>query len=395
MKVVRIIARLNVGGPARHTVILGNGLAPLGFDTLLVHGRCGAGEASMEDLVDEASFRTRRIPALGRTVSPFDDLRAFVELTRLVFEERPDVIHTHTAKAGTLGRLAAVFYNLTRRRSHRALVVHTFHGHVFSGYFRPVVSTGVRTVERILARFTDRIVTISPRLREEIVEVHRVAASARTVVVPLGLELDRLFALGAATADARAAFGLPVDAFVVTFVGRFVPVKDLPTLVRGFASFAERCPRARLLLVGDGDLRPSLETLARNLGVGERVVFAGWQRDLTLVYGAADVVALTSVNEGTPVAVIEALAAGRPVVATRVGGVPDVVEDQVSGYLVEPGRPDELAAALERVHADPARAASMAGVGRERARSAFSAGRLVADVAALYETGLARMRAAR
>jgi glycosyltransferase involved in cell wall biosynthesis len=395
MKILRVIARLNVGGPARHTVVLGNGLAAKGADTLLVFGTCGADEASMEHLLDEAAFRSRKIPALGRRVRPWDDLRALAALVRLVFAERPDVIHTHTAKGGALGRLAALIFNLTRRPGRRALVIHTFHGHVLSGYFGPAVNRVVRLIERALARVTDHVVTISPRLKEELVDTFRVSDDEQTFVVPLGLPLEPLLALAPPDPASRAAFGFEPDHLVVAFVGRFVAIKDLPTLVEGFAEAHRAVPRLRLLLVGDGEARPRLEALADHFGLGNDVRFAGWQEDLARVYGAADVVALTSRNEGTPVAIIEAMAAARAVIATRVGGVPDVVRHEANGLTIPPGRPDALADALERLAGDENLRRRLGDAARVDAAARFGAARLVDELDRLYRTGVAAVRAER
>ena len=332
MKILRVIARLNVGGPARHVVLLDRGLRARGHQTLLVHGTIGDGEASLEHLAAESGVPTLKIAELGRRVSPLGDARAFIRLARTIFRESPDVVHTHTAKAGTLGRLAALAFNATRGRARRAVVVHTFHGHVLDGYFSPFVNRLVRSAERMLARTTDRVVTISPAQRDEIVGRFGVGRPETTAVVPLGLDLQPLLEGGAPSL--RRELGIDDRAFVVGFVGRMVPIKDLPTLVLAFARLLATTPDAFLLLVGDGPVRPDLERLIDERGLRDRIRLLGWREDLARVYATIDVCALASRNEGTPVAVIEAMAAGRPVVATRVGGVPDVVEDGETGILV-------------------------------------------------------------
>src|SRR4029453_11057465 len=203
MKILRVIARLNVGGPARHVVLLDRGLRGRGHETRLVHGSLGPSEASLEYLALEAGLPLTHIRELGRRFSPISDLRAFAQLLRLLFREAPDVVHTHTAKAGTLGRVAAGVFNATRSRSRRCLVVHTFHGHVLTGYFGPATNVAIRLVGRTLARITDRVVTISPAQRDDIVTRFRIAAAARTVVVPLGLDLDRLARLDPSSPNLR------------------------------------------------------------------------------------------------------------------------------------------------------------------------------------------------
>ena len=378
-RVLRIIARLNVGGPARHVVILDEGLRARGFGTLLAHGDVGAGEASMESLARDAGIPTRRIAGLGRTVRPLDDVRAFAALVGLVFSYRPDVVHTHTAKAGSLGRVAAWLYNLTRPRRRRCLVVHTFHGHVLHGYFSPSRSAIVRGIERGLARLTDAVLVLSPRLQQEIAVSYRVAPARKVHVVPLGLQLESLLSLERAEApaagDREVVFG---------YVGRLVPVKNLPMLLEAFSRVRARVPCARLVLVGDGELADSLRETAGRLGIADWVAFTGWRSDLREVYAGVDAVVLTSVNEGTPVAAIEAMAAGLPVVATAVGGVPDVITDGENGLLVPSGDVVGMAAAMERLAVDAAVRHRLGRSARRTVEGRYSASRLVSDVEGLY-----------
>jgi glycosyltransferase involved in cell wall biosynthesis len=395
MKILRVIARLNVGGPARHVVLLDRGLRARGHDTRLVYGSLAPFEASLEHLAVEAGLPATSIRELGRRISPVSDLRAFAQLLRLVFREGPDVVHTHTAKAGTLGRVAACLFNLTRARSRRCLVVHTFHGHVLTGYFGPTTNAAVRVAERTLARVTDRVVTISPAQRDDIVTRFGIAPAARTVVVPLGLDLDRLARLDPLAPHLRHQFGIAERALVIGYVGRFVAIKDLPTLVRAFARVAAVRPEAVLLLVGDGPLRPEIDALITALSLQKQVRLAGWIDDLPPLYATIDICALSSLNEGTPVALLEAMAAGRAVVATRVGGVADVVEHERTGLLVQPGDPDALADAIVRLAADPGERSRMGAAGRDAVVGRFSSQRLVEDIDALYKSALGQKRSPR
>jgi len=391
VKVVRAIARLNVGGPARQAILLHAALRGRGFDTVLVHGTVGPGEADLEDLLPASGEGVVKVPELGAKIRPLDDLRAFGALVRTVFRERPDVLHTHTAKAGALGRLSALAYNLTRRRSRRCLVVHTFHGHVFEGYFGPAGNAAVRTAERLLARVTDRIVAISPRQQSALVDRFAIASPAKVAVVPLGLDLDPFFDVAGTDRGLREVLGFPRESFVVGCVGRLVPIKDVGTLLEALALASREAPSLRLAVVGDGPERPALERRAADLGLHGLVAFTGWRRDLPAVYAGLDAVALSSRNEGTPVALIEAMAAGRPVAATAVGGVPDVVEHERTGLLVPPGDPGRLASALVRLAGDPAGSARMAQQARaavERYRSAH----LLDAIEALYRSGLGARR---
>ncbi len=391
IKVVRAIARLNVGGPARQAALLHVELPRRGFETVLVHGTVSPGEADLEDLLPASRDGVVKVAELGARIRPLDDVRALLALGRVVFREKPDVVHTHTAKAGALGRLAALAYNLTRRRSKRCLVVHTFHGHVFEGYFGAAGSAAVRMSERLLSTVTDRVIAISPRQQAAIVERFRVAPANRVRVVPLGLDLGAFLAVGDLDLRLRRSLGFPEDSFLVGCIGRVVPIKDVGMLIAAVAVASRGLPGLRLVVVGDGPEREALERAAVDRGLGDLVAFTGWRRDLPEVYAGLDAVALSSRNEGTPVALIEAMAAGRPAVATSVGGVPDVVEDGVTGFLVPPGDPGRMAAALVRLAEDPGARARMRRAAREAA-DRYDRSHLLDAIDGLYRSGLAARR---
>ena len=388
LRVLRLIARLNVGGPARHAVILNDGLRQRGFETLLVHGSPGPGEGSLDDLARDRDLPTIHIPELGRRISILSDVRAFARIVALLWRWQPDIVHTHTAKAGTLGRIAALFYNVAARRSRRCVVIHTFHGHVLEGYFGRLGSLLVRWVERTLGFFTDRVVTISARQREDITRKFAIVPPTKVAVVPLGLELGELLALAERPPGPR----VPLEHVVLGYVGRLVPIKDLGTLVRGVAQARLRIPGLELVLAGDGEERASLEALVTRLGLGAHVAFLGWRSDLPALYGGMDLFVLTSLNEGTPVSLIEAMAAGVPVVATAVGGVPDVIEDGVSGVLIPPREPEAVAAAITDALLRPGRAACMAARARSVVRERFHSVRLVQETETMYRQAVLQSR---
>lgn len=394
LRIVRVIARLNMGGPARHVVLLDRALAAAGHRTLLAHGSVDAGEASLEDLAAAAGIRSIRIEGLGRRLHPWDDARALAALVKVLFHEQPDVIHTHTSKAGALGRVAALLFNATRPRARRALVVHTFHGHVLDGYFGPMGNRAVRAVERLLARVSDRIVTISASQRRDIVERFHVAPAEKTIVVPLGLDLQP-FLNPEPDETLRHALGIPAGAFVVGFMGRFVSIKNLEALVGAFARFAAVRSDAHLLLAGDGPLRQAIESQVQRLRLERQVHFLGWCTDLAAFHGSIDVCALSSLNEGTPVALIESMAAGVPVVSTRVGGVPDVVDDGETGLLVPSGDEAAMATAFSRLADDPALRTRMGAAARVAATSRYAAEALPATIEQLYTTALPERRGVR
>ncbi len=385
VKVLRVIARLNVGGPALHVAYLTAGLAERGYDTTLAAGTLGRGEESMAWVADTKGVSIEVIDELHRNISPFRDLRAMLKLADLIRRERPTILHTHTAKAGAVGRVAALLAGSARP----PIVVHTFHGHVLRGYFNRPMTSAFRTLERLLARMTTRLVAVSPEVRDDLVALG-VAPASKFAVIRLGIELDQRVGDGAVTrAEARRQLGVSGDTFLVGWVGRMTAVKRTDLVVRTLERLVQDGVDARLLLVGDGPDRDGLERYAHELGVARRCLFLGYQEDVARWYDAIDVLLLPSVNEGTPVSVIEALAAERPAVATRVGGIPDVIRDGVDGFLVDSDDPGELAARLAELAKDPPQRAAMGAAGRVRVLERYSVDRLIDDIDRLYRELLA------
>lgn len=377
VRVCRVIARLNIGGPARHVVALSRGLRARGFETTLIAGRPGEAEGDMADLAREAGLALVDLPSLGRAPRPLRDLAALVALYRIFRRLRPRVVHTHTAKAGFLGRIAAVLAGVPVR-------VHTFHGHVLGeGYFRPLVARAIRAAERVLAQATHAIVAVSPRQRRDLVGRFRVAPAHKVRVIPLGIDLAPFRGARARhRGELRCELGIPGDAPLLGTVGRLVPVKAVDAIIRAFEAIVAARPDAHLAIVGDGPERPRLERLARDAAFSGRIRFTGFRRDLPRVYADLDVLLLASKSEGTPLALIEALAAGVPCIATAVGGVPDVLADG-AGILVPPGDDAALARAALALFAAPTEGARLAA-GGPAAVERFAEARLVADVADLY-----------
>lgn len=381
IRVLRLIARLNVGGPALHAVLLTERLDPRRFDSVLVAGREEPGEGNWLALQGRSLERLVTLPALGREIRGAADLAALGRLVALMRRVRPHVVHTHTAKAGTLGRVAA-------RLARVPVVVHTYHGHVLRGYFSPARTRLFATVERWLAGRTDRLLAVSDRVRRELLDMG-IGTPERFEVVPLGLDLDPFVECEALRGGLRAEMGAGPGDLLVGIVARLVPIKAHEVFLSAAASVARAVPASRFVVVGDGERRAGLEALARDLGLAGRVHFLGWRRDLPRIHADLDVVALTSRNEGSPVSLIEAMAAARPVVATRVGGVPDLVEDGVSGLLVDAGDDRALAAAIVALAGDPERRHALGQAGRKRVHPGFGADRLVRDIESLYARLLA------
>jgi glycosyltransferase involved in cell wall biosynthesis len=312
------------------------------------------------------------------------ELRALVRLYRVMRQERPHVVHTHTAKAGFIGRLAA-------RLARVPVVVHTFHGHVLHGYYSPLKTHLLRRMEHGLARLTDGVIAVSEQVKRDLV-TYGVAAAEHIRVIPLGLELDPFLESDPCRGGFRRELQLNGVERLVGIVGRIFPIKNHRLFLEAAALVARENPAARFVVVGDGILRPEVERHAQESGIADRVIFTGWRRDLPGIYADLDVLAVTSNNEGTPVSAIEAMAAGCPVVATNVGGLPDLIREGETGYLVPPGDAPAAATALLRVLRQPEIARRMGETARKSVRERFSSQRLITDMERLYLELLGRKR---
>jgi glycosyltransferase involved in cell wall biosynthesis len=377
IRVARVIARLNIGGPAQHVILLSAGLDRARFATTLITGMVGEHEGDFAEAARARGLTPVVIPELGRAIRPAQDFASLCKLVRLFRRLTPDIVHTHTAKAGALGRLAA-------RVAGVPLTVHTFHGHVLDGYFSPPVTRAFLAIERWLARGTDRLVTVSPRLRAQLLAMG-IGRPDQVEVIPLGLDLGRFRSARSASAPAlRAGLGLASGTPLLGSVGRLVPIKDHPTLFRALARLKGDGEAAHLVVVGDGEERAALARLAEALGLSARVHFLGWRADLETILSELDVVICSSRNEGTPVALIEAMAAGVPVLSTEVGGVADLVTHGVTGWLVPAGDPAAMAEAIQHLLAVPELRVRLATAGRPVALDRYDVTRLIARVEKLY-----------
>jgi glycosyltransferase involved in cell wall biosynthesis len=417
MKIVRIIARLNVGGPARHVAWLTAGLARAGHESLLVAGTVPPGEDDMSYFAAAQGVEPVRVAEMSREISPKDAVTVW-KLYRLFTRLRPDIIHTHTAKAGTVGRCAGMLYRwLTPStlwgRPRPCRFVHTYHGHVFHSYYGTLKTKIFLAVERALARLaTDRIVVISNQQLEEINGRFGVGRAAQFRVVPLGLETGVFADWRARRKLARERFGVSdEETLVVGIVGRLTEIKNHKMFLDAAALFKTwhaaggelsgvgGAQRVRFLVIGDGHLRLALEAHAADLGLGDDVTFTGTLDDPENFYAALDIVALTSLNEGTPLTLIEAMASERAVVATGVGGVVDLLGGIASsllrrprgwqvcerGVVVESGDAEDFCEALAYLAANAELRALMGERGRSFVEHNYSVARLVTDVLKLYE----------
>lgn len=382
IRVLRVITRLNIGGPAIHTILLTQALNDgVQFRSTLVAGSTTEREGDMLDLAEAKGVAPVMLAELGREISPFDDLRALARMVRLIRSERPDVVHTHMAKAGTVARVAAAVCGVP-------VVIHTYHGHVFHGYFSPRKTRVFLAIERALARVTSRIVVVGDRQRDEIAGFG-VAPRGKLLPIRLGLELERFLDAERHRGELRAELGLGADQPLVGIVARLVPIKAHEDFFEAALAVRERYPDATFLVVGDGERRATLEALVHARGLRPQVRFLGWRKDLPRVYADLDVVALASHNEGSPVALIEALASARPVVSTAVGGVPEVVIDGETGLATPARDPAALAHGILRLLDDRALGAGLGAAGRAHVYPRYAYGRLIDDMRDLYVQELA------
>lgn len=377
VRILRIVTRLNTGGPATHLTTLARALDPDRYEQWLAAGREGAGEESMRPFVEAQGVRLIAVPEMVGTsrLGPAD-VAAMARIRRLIREVRPDIVETHTTKAGIVGRLAA-------RLEGSPVVVHVYHGHVLQGHYGTIKTWFARSAERALARVSDRLLAVSGRVKDDLVKF-KVAPPDRISVVEPGLDLGLMGRLRDARGALRHEPGLDQRAPLVGIVGRVTGIKNHRLFLTAAARLLAVRPDVHFVVVGDGDLGPEVRTLARRLGLSSRVTFTGWRHDLSRIYADLDVLVSCSKSEGTPFAIIEAMAAGCPVVATAVGGVPDLIDDQVSGLLVPPGEPAPLAAAVLRLIRDPGFARALARSAADRVETRFGAGRLASDMDALY-----------
>ena len=364
---MRVIARMNVGGPAVQVSGLMRHLPSDAFDQRLFTGWCADDEADYLQ-TQAQDVEAVRIDGLGRAVRPGDDARALAQLVREMRAFRPHIVHTHTAKAGVLGRAAA------RLAGVGSATGHTFHGHLLHGYFSPTKTRAVVQLERALAARTDRLVAVGDQVREDLLDAG-IGSQDQFAVIPPGLELPPALA----RAEARAEFGLPADTPVVAFIGRLTGIKRPDRLIEIVRTISADWPDVRFLVAGAGDQAHLIENAAGALPITS----LGWRSDVENVLAASDAVLLTSDNEGTPLSLIQAGMAGLPVVASDVGSVHDVVEDGVTGWLAEPSV-EALSAALREALSDPGQMQFRGSAGAARAAQRYGVQRLAADHAALY-----------
>jgi glycosyltransferase involved in cell wall biosynthesis len=381
IKILRVISRMNIGGPAIHVTLLTEKLQAPDYESILVTGSLGAEEGDMMYYAHEHGVSPVIIPHMARSLNPFRDFMTFWRLYRLMVKHKPDIVHTHTSKAGFVGRWAAKLAGVP-------VIVHTFHGHTFHSYFSPAVSRVFITLEQITAKISDTIIALTQGLRRELTETYHITRKERMIVLPLGLDLERFARTPRKEGKFREAWGIPADAPLIGIAGRFVPIKNHPMFLEAAAMIKAQKPNAHFVMVGDGELRHQVEAKIKELGLTGSITLTGWQEDMTLPYADMNVFVMTSLNEGTPVTVIEALAAGCPVVATAVGGLPDLLDGGAFGTLVPSRDVEALTKAILQMLDNPPNTTAAQNAMLDR----YGIDRLVRDLDSLYKGLLTRKR---
>lgn len=325
IKVLRFISRLNIGGPSIHVHLLTKGLNSRKFESKLVTGVISSQEGDMSYLFDSMPEKPLVIPDLQREISFMKDLRALPGVFRLLKKEQPDIVHTHTAKAGSVARLAVIFFNMLYRKNIKT--VHTFHGHVFHDYFGSLKSGIFILTERLMAKFTNKIVALSESQKSELVGKYKIAPEYKVTVVELGFDLDPFLNTIFNNGDFRNTLNVDSATKLIGIVGRLAPIKNHTMFFDSAKLLLERydAGNIKFIVVGDGELKNDLLNYCSSIGISDKIIFCGWVKNVASVYSALDVLALTSLNEGTPVSIIEAMASSVPVISTNAGGVVDLL----------------------------------------------------------------------
>jgi glycosyltransferase involved in cell wall biosynthesis len=399
VKILRLIARLNIGGPAIQAVNLSSELSGNHYQTLLVCGRLSSGEGDMTYLADEKKVEPLVIQEFGRDISLLDDLKSFFIIRKIIKHFQPDILHTHTAKAGTVGRLAALSLKTSLGSSKKVCLVHTFHGHTFHSYFSPMKTFFFILIEKILGLFTDKIIVVSEGQKKDICDIYKIADREKVRTIPLGFDLSKFGKIDTTVREARQKSngGKRSEPLRIGVIGRLTAVKNHFMLLETMncLRFTGKLDKFKFYIIGDGELKKAFIEKANKLNLLDAVVFKGWQKDMPSVYAKLDAIALTSRNEGTPVTLIEAMASCRPVVATSVGGVTDLlgcVKEKKSegfmiaerGLMVQTGDAEAMAQALLYLSESPDAVQSMIQNAKAFVLAEYDQNRLLKDIKTLY-----------
>ncbi len=395
-RVLRIINRFNLGGPTYNAAYLTKYM-PEQYETLLVGGEKDDTEDSSQHILDQLGIEPIIVQEMQRAIHPANDYIAYKKIKKIIDDFKPDIVHTHASKAGTLGRLAAF-------SSKVPVVVHTFHGHVFHSYFNKTKTAVFKKIEQNLAKRSSCIVAISEKQREELALVHKIAPFEKFAVVPLGFDLTRFqedYLLK--RTSFRKAYNIQEDEVAIGIIGRLVPVKNHALFLQALHVVLEKTTqKVRAFIVGDGEDSEKIRLQAQELGIPYMednfdtqtapLCFTSWIKEIDHVNAGMDIVALCSLNEGTPVSLIEAQASGTPIVSTNVGGIENIVLDKRTGLLSDLEDVEQYAENLLTLVENENMRLEMQKYGWKHVKDQFSYQRLVQDMDALYTDLLAKVK---
>lgn len=386
IKVLHVITRLDKGGSAQNTFLTLLGLKEQNFESSLITGLSLESEMRQEEIkavekdiqrLESKGIELVRCPSLVRKINIIKDLRAFFNIWKIIKKNKPLIVHTHTSKAGLLGRLAAKLARVP-------IIAHTPHGHVFFGYFRRFKTKIFVILEKIASRITDRIVALTEREKQDHV-LFKIAKEDKFAVIHSGVELNELQELSSkGKQNFKKELGIPENSFVVGTIGRLVPVKGPEFLVEAAKYIILKHPTTYFIFGGDGYLEEGLKKKAIELGVQNNIIFLGWRADVSRIISLYDIFALPSLNEGMGRVLVEAMALGKPIVASNIGGIPDLVSHGKNGFLVSPKNPGQLAKYIQILIADKEKRESMGKKGKEIAQN-FSKEIMVDRIIELYK----------
>ena len=390
-KVLHIITRFDKGGSAQNTYLTLLGLKERNFQSYFVTGLSLESEMKYAEIkaqekdiqrLEQVGIEFILCPPLVRRTNIIKDLSAFLDIWRIIKKISPEIVHTHSSKAGLLGRLAAKLARIP-------IVVHTPHGHVFFGYFGPLKTKIFIILERLVSRITHRIIALTNKEKEDYIKF-RIANEDKFDVIYSGIELDKFKEL---SEDKKQNFvkelGIPEKSLIIGTVGRLVPVKGHEFLIKAAKYIISKYPEAFFVFTGDGPLEHNLKRQARELGINNNIIFLGWRSDAAKIISVYDIFSLPSLNEGMGRVLAEAMSLGKPIVASNVGGIPDLVTHGKNGFLVPARNPEKLAKYIQILIEDKEKKEKMGQAGKEMAKI-FSKEKMVENIANLYEKLLAQ-----
>lgn len=375
-KILRIITRLNIGGPAIHTILLTNGLEDK-YETILIAGQIESHESDMSYFAKKYEVTPIYLKKMRRELRFPQDLIALWELYRIIKKEKPNIVHTHTAKAGMLGRLAAIILKVP-------IIIHTFHGNIFQGYFGVIKTRFFILIEKFLARYSTKIIAISKKQKEELVELG-ICKSKKIEIIKLGFDFEDILPNKTDTGLFRKKYKIPIKADLIGIVGRLTPIKNHMLFLNICEEVLKKYQDVYFAIIGDGELKEQLEEEINKRGLKPNVFITGFIKNLKPVYADLDIVLLTSNNEGTPVALIEAMACNKIVMTTNVGGVTDFIDHCVDGFYFPKGEGKLFVDEINNWKLNKIQYEKIKNNASKKAFELFRSERLIKDIKNLYE----------